>query len=134
MKLTYVKCSINLIRWQRMQKASVRFFFRQQRRQTQRQRQREWQRRQQQLLQQSEIRGAQKEKVTYSKRLEWSDRSHLPELGTAETTERERRREGARNQCNGLANWTACHAPHNPKSGAIIVLVVVLLIKIDVLI
>lgn len=121
-----------------MQKASVRYFFRQQRRQTQRQkqRQRERQRRQQQLLQQSEIRGAQKEKVTYSKRLEWSDRSHLPELGTAETTEREseRRREGARNQCNGMANWTACHAPHNPKSVAIIVLVVVLLIKIDVLI
>lgn len=85
---------------------------------------------------QSKIRGAQKEKVTYSKRLEWSNRSHLPELGTAATTERERtkEREGARNQCNGMANWPACHAPHNPKSGAIIVLVVVLLIKIDVLI
>lgn len=54
--------------------------------------------------------------------------------GNRNNRERKRVREGARNQCNGMGNWTACHAPHNPKSGAIIVLVVVLLIKIDVLI
>lgn len=69
---------------------------------------------------QSKIRGAQKEKVTYSKRLEWSNRSHLPELGTAATTERERERKREREQETNATEWpTGRHAtPPTTRSRA----------------